>query len=61
MQKYTTRPPVKTIHPLWILGAAMLYHVLYSGRLGAFGRFFLALVAALAVDRQQRKPPSTGV
>ncbi len=61
MQKYTTRPPVKAIHPLWILGAAMLYYALYSGRLGPFGRFFLALVAALAVDRQQRKLPLTGL
>lgn len=59
MQKCTPRPPAKTIHPLLILAAFMLYLALYFGRLGKFGRLFLALVGAWSIKRQQRNPPST--
>lgn len=54
MQKFTNRPFAKPLHPLLIVAAFMLYQALYYGRFGQFGRFFLALVVALGIEKQQR-------
>ncbi len=60
MPPFTDRTFRKPMHPLLIVAALMLYQALYSGRFGQFGRFFLALVLALNLERQPRSPPRGG-
>ncbi|MEN7432391.1 hypothetical protein VA599_16735 [Chromobacterium sp. TRC.1.1.SA] len=57
MQKYMPKHPVSSIHPLLIAAAYLLYHALYSGRFGRFGRICLALVMVMSLVGQLPQPP----
>ncbi|MEN6079637.1 hypothetical protein [Chromobacterium piscinae] len=57
MQKCIPKHPVKPIHPLLIAAAYLLYHALYSGRFGRFGRICLALAMVMSLVGQLPQPP----